>query len=367
MKTEKKEEYYIKNDRLTDLLADEKSIFVNIETTGFSPAHTQVYLIGCSYRSSNKMILHQFFAEDPSEEREILSAFLELLKPFETIISFNGVGFDIPFLKAKCDYMGMEEHFSDLKYLDIFKSVSDLKPLLNLPNYKQQTLEEYLDIHREDPFSGGELINVYEHFRKENNDHDYHTLILHNYETLMGMLDLLPILAYEEIFHGQYSITETRVDDRTDYGGSTIRELTIKLKNDYPVPKLLTLRKNGYYFQTRDHLTLLKIPVYVGELKFFYPHYEEYYYLPDKDMAIHQSTANFMDEDYRERARPFNCYKRKSGEFLPEITDIIRPVFKKSYEDELCYFELNRDFCSSDVLLRRYTDHILQYLLYSAP
>lgn len=39
MKTTHKEELYIKKDNLTDLLFDNQSIFFDIETTGFSPAH----------------------------------------------------------------------------------------------------------------------------------------------------------------------------------------------------------------------------------------------------------------------------------------------------------------------------------------
>jgi hypothetical protein len=167
MKHIQREELYFRRDRLSDQLFDEHSIFFDIETTGFSPAHSSIYLIGCVRRKEDTLYVDQFFAEQPSEEAELLSAFFELLKDYHTIISFNGIGFDIPFIKAKCDLLNIKEHLKDYSYLDIFKSISALKFLLKLPNYKQKTIEAFLDISREDQLSGGELINVYQDYVKK--------------------------------------------------------------------------------------------------------------------------------------------------------------------------------------------------------
>jgi len=113
-------------DALTDQLFDEHSIFFDIETTGFSPAASTLYMIGCARRKSNRICIDQFFAEKPEEEAEILAAFFQMLSPYTTIITFNGVGFDIPYLKAKADHYKFPEHFRDFEYLDIFKSVSSI-------------------------------------------------------------------------------------------------------------------------------------------------------------------------------------------------------------------------------------------------
>ena len=48
MKSTHKEELYIKQDPLTDLIFDDHSIFFDIETTGFSPASSTLYMIGCA-------------------------------------------------------------------------------------------------------------------------------------------------------------------------------------------------------------------------------------------------------------------------------------------------------------------------------
>lgn len=360
MKSVHKEELYIKQNQLSDKLFDEKSIFFDIETTGFSPVNSQLYMIGCARKSGKYICIDQFFAETVSDEKLILCAFLEILKAYDTIISFNGIGFDIPFIKAKCDQYELEEHFKDFNYLDIFKSVSELKFLLQLPNYKQKTIEAFLNLSRDDKATGGELINVYLDYQKNPSKEAYALLSLHNYEDVLHMIDLLPVLAYLEIFNGNYSIISTRVDTYHRYDGSTGTELIITMQNDYAVPKRVSYHYEQFYIMISPSRTSIRIPIFEGELKFFYPNYKEYYYLPEEDVAIHKSVASFVDKKYREAARANNCYNRRLGTYLPQNHSIMQPEFFKEYKDKVSYFELTDDFCASDVMLRRYVDHILK-------
>lgn len=166
--------------------------FFDIETTGFSPAHTSLYLIGCAYHIEQMLYIKQFFAETPEEEKEVLEQFLLLLDGFDTIITFNGIGFDIPYLKAKCNTYECNEHFADFTYVDIFKSISQIKHILQLPNYKQKTIEAFLGIGRDDLYSGGELIEIYHSYTKEPRPDKLEILLLHNYEDVLDMPALLP-------------------------------------------------------------------------------------------------------------------------------------------------------------------------------
>ena len=94
MQTWHKELNFDNTDTLTNALFAEDSVFFDIETTGFSPANTTLYLIGCARRKGNIICIDQFFADTPDEEHLILAAFLELLKPYRTLITFNGLGFE---------------------------------------------------------------------------------------------------------------------------------------------------------------------------------------------------------------------------------------------------------------------------------
>lgn len=362
MKNTHKEELYIKQDPLTDQLFDDHSIFFDIETTGFSPARSSLYMIGCARRAGKYICVDQFFAEKPEEEKLILTAFLELLKQYDTIISFNGVGFDVPYLKAKCDTYHLSENFKEYHYLDIFKCVSELKFLLKLPNYKQKTIESFLGLSRDDRQTGGELINVYQEYIQHPTEEGLRLLYLHNYEDVIGMIDLLPILSYLEIFNGQYSILSTRIDAYHTYDGTTGNELIITMQNDYPVPKRISHKLDSFYLMISKSRTSIRIPVFEGELRYFYPNYKDYYYLPAEDIAIHKSVASYVDKEYRQNACAANCYNRKSGSFLPQYSNIMQPEFRKEYKDKITYFEVTDDFCSSDIMLRRYIDHILKYM-----
>lgn len=362
MKHIHKEELYIRQDTLTDHLFDERSIFFDIETTGFSPTSTSLYLIGCAAKKDQHICIDQFFAENPSEEPEIIAAFLELLKEYDTLISFNGIGFDVPYLKAKCDQYKLHEDFQQFNYLDIFKSVCELKFLLNLPNYKQKTIESFLKLERDDEASGGELINVYHSYVRKANEEEERLLLLHNYEDVLHMPALLPILSYLEIFNGAFSIRSTKVEAYRSYDGSSGNALVIDMTNDYPVPRRISRKYKDFSITMDKSRTTIQVPIYEGELKYFYPNCKDYYYLPKEDMAIHKSVSTYVDKAYREAARPSNCYNRRQGTYLPQHTSIMQPEFREKYKDKISYFELTDDFCSSDIMLRRYVDHILKYM-----
>lgn len=365
MKRIQKEQLYIKQNNLTNKLFDEDCIFFDIETTGFSPTTSSIYLIGCLRKEGTNLIVEQFLAESRSDEKEILEKFIDILNKHKTIISFNGIGFDIPFIKAKCDAHQIPEKLKDFHYIDIFKLISNIKFLLKLPNYKQKTIENFLDIHREDIFSGGELINVYDDYVKTKSQESENLLLLHNYDDVTGMLDLLPILSYLEVLNGQYTISSVEINPYTSYEGKESQEMIISLKNDYVLPKRVSYQCQDYYLTMNQDISRIRIPLFEGELRYFYPNYKDYYYLPEEDMAIHKSVATFVDKAYREKAKACNCYNRKTGVFLPQYDIIMNPVFQKQHKDKCSYFELTEDFSSSDVMLRRYVDHIFRLFIQS--
>ena len=119
------EQLYIKQFNLTNELFKEDCIFFDIETTGFSPTTSSIYLIGCLCKHGDKLVIDQFFAENKEEEREILISFIDMLHQYKTIISFNGIGFDIPYIKAKCSTYGISEHLKEFEYIDIFKLIKN--------------------------------------------------------------------------------------------------------------------------------------------------------------------------------------------------------------------------------------------------
>ena len=109
----------------------------------------------------------------------------------------------------------------------------------------------------------------------------------------------------------------------------------------------------------------IRVALYVGELKFFHPDFKDYFYLPEEDTAIHKSVSSYVDKDHREQAKASNCYTKKSGEFLPEWEEIVRPVFRENYKDSTMYFELTEDIKRSPEIFTKYAEHLINMIIYA--
>lgn len=362
MITKKYQIAYQPENALEEHFFTEDSIFFDIETTGFSPVKNDLYLIGCGFRQGTSFQIVQFFAENKEEQPNVLTSFLTLLSKFHIILSFNGLGFDIPFLKAKCKSLHIEENFDSFSYIDIFKSISKYKKLLQLENYKQKTLEQFLEIDRDDTASGGELIPLYETYAKgEHDDAILSSLLLHNHDDVLGMLPLIQLLSYEQFFLGNYNITKTKEHDYTDFNGTTAKELIFSGKMAHTLPRRIS-QKNDFAFllAEEDHFSL-SVPILSGTLKYFYPDYKNYYYLPKEDVAIHKSVASFVDKEFRTQAKASNCYTKKDGLFLPQPKKLFSPTFQKEYKDKITYFLCDSSTISSDTKEQKtYVQQLLQ-------
>lgn len=264
MKIFHNEEIYIKTDNFSDSIFKENTMFFDIETTGFSPVKAIVYMIGCARRIKNRIVIDQYFAESVDDEAAVIEAFAGSLSGCSTIISFNGVGFDIPFLKNKYKKYKQDDPFCNVQILDIFKELSPIKPLLCLENYKQKSIESFLGIDREDKYSGGELINVYYEYLAQKDDEKLSLLLTHNYEDVLGMTKLLSILSYKECIHGIADITGVSVNPYTAYDGSLMNELIISFENKFSVPKSVSFHDNDIYLTIGTTKSYVRAEIFEG-------------------------------------------------------------------------------------------------------
>ena len=350
-------------DNLTLRYFDESTLFFDIETTGFSAKHCSIYLIGCAYRNGDHLTIQQFFAETPQEEGLILYAFLALSEGFSSTLTFNGLGFDLPFIRERCHLLELPEQLDSLHHIDIFKLISPLKKVLKLPNLKQKSLEQFLSIERKDTYSGGELINIYLEYQKNPSEYQLHLMQLHNLEDVEGMLDILPVLSYCDFFQGDFSFEGSEVTSYQEYEGEQALELVFMLTPRHPLPKRISYGKDDIYLTGFGNTVRLKIKIYQGELKYFYSNYKDYYYLPQEDTAIHKSVAFYVDKNFRTRAKAATCYSRKTGKFLPQYMTIFTPYFKLEYHDKISYIEMTEEFTGSKEFQMNYVLHLLSMLI----
>ncbi|MDD7642597.1 MAG: ribonuclease H-like domain-containing protein [bacterium] len=290
-------------------------LFLDIETTGLSRARHQIYLIGmASLVDRNNIYVNQLFADCPKEEAIILSHFADDLRAagIKRIITFNGNSFDLPFLLARAKLHAVSISFEEFELLDIYKEVTRRKSTLQLQNYRQKTVEQFLGIDREDQYSGGELIKVYESYVKHPDETAAHLLKLHNYEDVLGMIDLISVFAYDALFSSPAQVTSATVECYTDVEGNPAEELIAELTPPWTMPGSLSCTQpvsGAYLYASGDHVRL-RVPLYQGMARLYYLDYKNYYYLPAEDMAIHKSVATYVDKAHREKATPETCYSK---------------------------------------------------------
>jgi len=338
-------------------------IFVDIETTGFAARSSNLYLIGVVALEDGQWTATQFFAENYSDEAEVISEFFDYASPYKCLIHFNGNQFDIPYISQKCASLGLEYTFDAFEGLDIYKRVAPYKNFLKLENCKQKTIERFLKIEREDKYSGGDLIGVYHSYVKNKSEELKSLLLLHNFDDICGMPDILPVLAVSDIFNNVLTVTKVSANYYKNSAGNENAELlmTVNLPTELIVP--VSYLYDQCYFTGSNTEATIRVPMYEGELKYFYAGYKDYYYLPDEDIALHKSVASFVDKNHREPAKANNCYTRKIGKFLPEWDALVNPFFKKEYGSRELFFELTEERRTDRDLFSAYASHVLSHMI----
>jgi len=352
---------------LLNIQTGSKFVFFDIETTGFVATQTSLYLIGCIFKENDIWKFRQWFLESHTEEPEVLHYFSEFLSNFDTVIHFNGATFDIPYLNKKFARYKQPTPFDRLESIDIYKLISPCKKFLPIDSLKQKACEEFLGLHREDPFSGGELIEIYKAYTETFDKKLLKVLLLHNHEDLTGMLSILPMLAYTRFFDVKPNFLNSSLHNYVASDSKEATELFLEFKLPFciPVPFKHNI-KNNILLSVSSDCIKLRIPVYSGELKYYYPNYKEYFYLPMEDFAIHKSVAQFVDKEFRQKATASNCYSKKVGNFIQISAKCTKnfstfPIFKDSYDATTAYLELpdknaNPEFFISyyDLLLKMF-------------
>lgn len=345
---------YTETSSLSRLTPVEELLVFDIETTGFTPEHTILYLICCAYYQNGAWHYQQWFNEDGSEEQALLQAFLTFAKPFRSLFHYNGDRFDIPYLQHKIQSYGLSDILSQKESYDLYPILRPFKEALHLDNLKQKTIERFLIIDRVDKYSGGDLIQVYQRYIQSKDAKLLQLLLQHNFEDVEGLLQISQMLNYRCLFQGEYTIKDAAIGES---------QLKIHISLSLPLPKRFTLGKNSVLLTAYQQEATLTVPIIFDELKFYLKDYKNYYYLPLEDKAIHKSVASFVDRNFREKATRHNCYVKRKGQFIFECGDTLLPGFKHSLEESLSYIELTEELPTDTAFLHKYAKHIIESFL----
>lgn len=337
-------------------------LFFDIETTGFSGDYSNLYLIGCVCCQNGTWQLLQWFADQTDSEEDLLHAFFTFLKDYKVLVHFNGDGFDIPYLLKRCRYYGLTYDFTQVSSVDIYKKIKPYKKLLQLENMKQKSIEQFLGIHRKDMYSGGQLIEVYNDYLVTKEQFLYDLLILHNEDDLKGMPLILPILSYCDFLEEGFSLKQQALSPRKDIFGKEQLFLTLTYTSESKIPVPLSVKSSYASIQCMDHTLELTVLLFQGTLKYFYPDYQNYYYLIYEDTAIHKSVGEYVDKNARKKATAKCCYTKKEGCFLPQPSPLWQPALQEEYKSKITYAEYQEELFQDTQQAYLYLAHMLKHV-----
>ena len=338
----------------------EDTLLYDIETTGLNPKSSQLYILGILLFHKENIELIQYFAESVLDEEEILEQFFQLCKTKRVLISFNGEGFDNRFIETMAKSYGKLPLHLNLKQLDLFKLIRKRKKFYGLESCSLKSCERFLGIHREDRCSGGELISVYQEYLQDKGSEKKNMLLLHNREDIQNLPALFSFLAYENIFQGNvhFQRAELLVRDEiikkncSNQTESTLEiehleleetknchtsdKICLKFSLPSSVPVPLTLTPKNFLLEIKETSLCLTVPLYQGELCYFFKDYKDYEFIPSEDRVVHKSLAAIYPKEMREKAKASTAYQKMKTSFLP-IFQEKEKVFKKTYQDKQCF------------------------------
>lgn len=336
-----------------EFCSDIPTLFFDIETTGLYWKRSHLYLIGVASLEGGTFSLTQYLAQKPSEEEMLLQEFTAVSASYERLVHYNGEGFDLPYLAHKYAFYGMDNRLERLESVDLYRRIRPLKKLINFSQLKQKDVEIFLNYHRKDPFSGGELIEVYQEYLRTADERLLQCLLLHNAEDAEGMLRILPMLEYLRVFSGEAKLDSASLDE----------DRNLHLNFSYPgyeLPRELELSDEAYRLNLGRKEGKLTVQSQTGVRRLFYPNYKDYFYLPLEDCAIHKSVGIYVDREHRQQAKASNCYQNVNGTFLPQPEAVLSPVLKENYQDKTYWTLASDELLIDREKLEKYLQAVLK-------
>lgn len=304
-----------------------KTLFIDIETTGLTPDISAITVIGCIDFEGK---ITQWFNKDGFSQEKILVDFLNFIKNYTTLITFNGTTFDLPFLKYKIKEYHLEKSLDAFLHYDLYRILRPYRHLFPMTSFRQAALEQYLEIQRQDHLSGKQLIKRYQSYLESGSTEEKEAILLHNREDLSGLLAISSLLCYPALLEGSFFIKEPMLID-------DVLQISFSFKKKFP--------KKAYFHRDQLKLTIsgydgiLICPLEHGILKHYHPNPKDYFYLPREDIVIPKSMGTFVEKNCRLPADSSHCYSKfQPGENFLSDTEALYTFCK-----DTIYYLLRKD------------------------
>lgn len=178
---------------LAGFCQDQDFAIVDIETLGLS--ERPIILLGIAKPTKDKVCTTQFLLRDIQDEPSAIWALISQLQPTSSLITFNGRSFDIPYIKQRLAYYGLDASLDNSHFDVLHFTRRALRH--KLPDCKLETVEKYIGIQRDINIPGALVPHFYDSYLRTKNVGPLVAIVEHNRQDLLTLGTLFSRL-YEE-------------------------------------------------------------------------------------------------------------------------------------------------------------------------
>lgn len=306
------------------------ALFIDLETTGLSGGTGVVpFLVGLGYYRDDKFWVTQFFLGDLAEEERMIQELDEFFSQmnFQSVVSFNGKGFDIPILETRFILYRQPFDLSSLPHLDFLYSARSLW------GHKYESCRlfhlshEIVEADRSEDIPSAEIPWRYFQFLKTGNFEMMEPVLYHNQEDILSLLGV--------VIMGSLIFSEGKEEELADamdlYGAGKVMEKIGDVEKSIHFYKraldgelsdeitLLAKRKISHYFKKKDE--------WKKALSFW------------KDIASSQTVSMTQLYSLRELSMYFEHKKKrhKEAKKIAEEGFVLSRGISSYYENDFAY------------------------------
>jgi uncharacterized protein YprB with RNaseH-like and TPR domain len=178
---------------LAGFCKDQDFAIIDIETLGLS--ERPIILLGIAKPTKDHVCTSQFLLRDIQDEPSAIWALVSQLEPNLSLITFNGRSFDIPYIKQRLAYYGLDASLDNPHFDVLHFTRRALRH--KLADCRLETVEKYIGIQREINIPGALVPHFYDTYLRTKNVGPVVAIVEHNKQDLLTLGTLFSKL-YEE-------------------------------------------------------------------------------------------------------------------------------------------------------------------------
>jgi len=349
----------IKGDILTCLSKDEAfnrldlstALFVDLETTGLSGGTGVIpFLVGLGYYRDNKFWVVQYFLGDLAEEERMIQELDQFFMSmdFQSVVTYNGKGFDIPLLETRFILHKQPFRLASLPHLDFLYSARSLWKHKHESCQLYHLSRQVVEADRSEDIPAAEIPWRYFQYLQTGNFDLIESVLYHNQEDILSLLGVVIV--------GSFICAEGKEEDLADamdlFGAGRVMEnigdveksvhfyeraLSGDLSDEVT---LMAKRKVSHYFKKnnkwKDALAYWKeiasspwvcpAQLYsLRELAMYFEHrkkdYEEAIKQAEEGFILSRGVSTYYEKDFSYRLERLR-HKIKKKRLKPRVSDL---------------------------------------------